>query len=375
MRVLYVIDSLAAGGAETSLAALAPHLVAGGIDLEVAYFIERPGVHDRLLAAGAQLTHLGNGGGRRGRIARVRDKVASDRPDLVHTTLFEADVAGRIGARLARTPVVTSLVNDSYGPKHGSGQDLGIRLHLAHGVDALTARLARRFHANSELVASVMSRRLAISRHRIDVVHRGRDADALGTRTPERRASGRHALGMGDEPIVLALGRHEPQKGFDILIAAVPALRAAIPDVRVIVAGREGTHTDELKRLIRTHRVDDVVTLLGHRGDVAELLAAADVLAFPSRREGLPGTLIEALALECPVVATDLPNVREVMGDCAAALVAVDDARGLADTLIRALREPERLRVLAAHGRTRFLEMFTIEQSAAGMLAFYERSR
>ena len=177
-------------------------------------------------------------------------------------------------------------------------------------------------------------------------------------------------------PVASALAkRGEPIGTFDTLIAAVPALRAAIPDVRVIVAGREGSHTDELKRLIRTHSVDDVVTLLGHRDDVAELLAAADVLAFPSRREGLPGTLIEALALECPVVATDLPNVHEVMGDCAAALVTVDDARKLADALIRALREPARLRVLATHGRTRFLDMFTIEQSAAGMLAFYERSR
>ena len=374
MRVLYVIDSLTPGGAETSLAAMAPHLIGGGVDLEVGYFVERPGVHQQLLDAGARVTCIGNEGGRRGRVAQVRRLVAERQPKLVHTTLFEADVAGRIGARLARIPVVTSLVNDSYGAAHRDGQALGWRLHAAHAVDAVTAQLARRFHANSELVANTMSRRLAIPRRRIDVVHRGRDAQALGRPTPERRARVRASLGVGDAPVVLAVGRQETQKGFDVLIRAVPALRAAVPAVRVLIAGRPGAHSTELRRLIDEQGVGDVVRFLGHRDDVADLLVAADVLAFPSRREGLPGTLIEALALECPIVATDLPNVREVVGNDASALVAVDDHAALAAALALAINGPDRVASLATRGRQRFLDHFTIEQSAAGMLAFYERS-
>ena len=174
--------------------------------------------------------------------------------------------------------------------------------------------------------------------------------------------------------LVLAVGRHDAAKGLDVLIRAVPRLRARVPDVQVLVAGRTGSHSDELLRLVGVMSVGDVVRFLGHRDDVADLLAAADVLAFPSRREGLPGTLIEALALQCPVVATDLANVVEVMGGCAAALVPVDDPDALAAALADALQDPLRVRELAVAGRQRFERMFTIEQSAAGMLAFYERS-
>ena len=372
MRILYLIDSLTPGGAETSLAAMAPLLIAGSVDLEVGYFIERPGVHAQLREAGARVTCIGNEGGRRGRVMRVRALVNERRPNLVHTTLFEADVAGRLGARLARTPVVTSLVSVSYGSEHGGGQDLGWRLHAAHAVDAATAQLARRFHANSELVAQTMSRRLVIPRKRIDVVHRGRDANALGRRTADRCAATRAALGIGDAPMVLAVGRQEAPKGLDVLLRCVPALRAATPTARVLVAGRPGGHSPELQRIVSTLRIGDAVTFLDHRDDVADLLAAADVLAFPSRREGLPGTVIEALALECPVVASDLSNIREVVGDCAAGLVPVDDHQALAIALADALSGSGRIAALAATGRQRFLDYFTIEQSVAGMLAFYE---
>ena len=374
MRILYLIDSLTPGGAETSLAAMAPLLIAGGVDLEVGYFIERTGVHARLREAGARVTCIGNEGGRRGRVMRVRSLVNERRPHLVHTTLFEADVAGRLGARLARTPVVTSLVSVSYGSEHGDGQDLGWRLHAAHAVDAATAQLARRFHANSELVGQTMSRRLGIRRARIDVVHRGRDAVALGRRTVQRRTDTRKALGIGDVPMVLAVGRQEAQKGLDVLLRAVPALRASVPSARVLIAGRPGGHSPELQRIVSTLDISDVVTFLDHRDDVADLLAAADLLAFPSRREGLPGTLIEALALECPVVASDLPNIREVVGDRAVALVPVDDHQALAIALADALSGSGRIASLTAAGRQRFLDHFTIERSVAGMVAFYERA-
>ena len=117
-----------------------------------------------------------------------------------------------------------------------------------------------------------------------------------------------------------------------------------------------------------------MVRFLGHRDDIADLLVAADVLAFPSRREGLPATLIEALALECPIVATDLPNVLEVVGAVASALVAMDDHAAMAAALALAIDGPDPVASRATQGRQRFLDHCTIEQSAAGMLAFYERS-
>ena len=84
--------------------------------------------------------------------------------------------------------------------------------------------------------------------------------------------------------------------------------------------------------------------------------------------------VITALALECPVVASDLPNIREVVGDCTAALVSVEDRQALAAALAEALTESSIVTARAAAGRKRFLDHFTIERSAAGMLRFYERA-
>jgi glycosyltransferase involved in cell wall biosynthesis len=297
------------------------------------------------------------------------------RPDLVHTTLFEADVAGRIAARRAHAPVVTSLVGLTYGQYGLYPVGRRHRLLGAQLCDLATARLARRFHAVSAAVAESTARSLALPRTRIDVVWRGRDADQLGRRTPERRAAVRASLGVGDAPLVVAVGRHEPQKGFDVLLSAWPAVIDRFPSARLFIAGREGRSTPTLHDLTTTLALDASVTLLGPRDDIADLLSASDVFALSSRFEGLPGVLIEALALEAPVVATDLPEVVEVLGDRSIArLVPADDPRALSGGIVDALESSPARPCATAAGRQRFLEAFTIERAAAGMVAFYERS-
>ena len=141
MRVLYVIDSLAPGGAETSLAEMAPHLVGRGVDLHVLPLGSRLDLAERLEQGGA-VVHRGDvSGGRFGNIRAVLDTLHAVRPTVVHTTLFEADVAGRTAARLGRVPVSTSLVTDSYGPSHRA-ESVAAKLALARAVDATTARFA-----------------------------------------------------------------------------------------------------------------------------------------------------------------------------------------------------------------------------------------
>jgi glycosyltransferase involved in cell wall biosynthesis len=375
VRVLYLIESLAPGGAESSLAALAPFYPERGVELEVAYLHDRPGLHDRLRAAGAPLTSLAGPGGRRGWIRRAVQLVRERRPDLVHTTLFEADIAGRLAAVRSRVPVVSSLVNVGYGPEQR--QDPGIRAWRLLGTqvaDIATARVVRRFHAVSHEVAVVMSRRLLLPRSRIDVVPRGRDPRVLGARAPERRARARAELGAGpDDRLLLAVARQEYQKGLDVLLRALPLVRAEFPQARLLVAGREGNQTAALEALIGELRLGDGVTFLGARPDVPDLLCAADVFVFPTRREGFPGAVLEAMAMEAPIVATSIPTVSEaVVAGQHALLVPVDDAEALAAATLAALRSPEAARQRAQAARTRFYDNFTIERAADGMVALYE---
>jgi glycosyltransferase involved in cell wall biosynthesis len=376
MRILYVIDSLArSGGAEQSLLAVVPHLVSVGVDLEVAHLVDRPGLADEIRAAGASVTAVA-AGGRLGRVAAIRRLVRTSRPDLVHTTLFEADVAGRLAAALSRTPVVSSLVNTSYGPEHVGDPSLrSWRVRSAQAVDAATAQLGRRFHAISWHVAATMSARLHVPRDRIDVIPRGRDPQALGRRTPERSAKVRRLLGLPAEaPLVVAAARHERQKGLDVLVDAFPLVVADCPDARLVIAGRTGNATPDLEALVERHGLNQRVHLLGARSDVADLIAAADAFVAPSRWEGLGSVLLEAMALEAPIVASRLPAIEETVGTECAVLVPSGDPQALATALVATLIDAPQAQGRSRSARERFQANFTVDRVAAQMVTFYDRA-
>jgi glycosyltransferase involved in cell wall biosynthesis len=373
LHVLYLIDSLAAGGAERSLAALAPAYRDRGLLLAVAYLHERPGVRADLEAAGATVRSLAGPWGLAGAAVRARRLVAELRPDLVHTTLFEADLVGRAAA--GRVPLVTSLVNDAYGTTQAGAPGVARRkLAAARLLDAASARRVARFHAISGHVADLMAARLRVPRERIQVIPRGRDPAALGTRTPARRAAARAALGLGQgTPLVLAAARHEHQKGLDVLLAAFPAVTRAVPGARLAIAGRTGNQTPRLRAAADASGLGRAVSLLGARGDVAELLCAADVFVVPSRWEGFGSVLLEAMALEAPIVASDLPAVREVVGDTAL-LVPPERPAALAAAVTATLADPTAAARRARRARERFLAAFTVDRAADAMADLYRQA-
>jgi glycosyltransferase involved in cell wall biosynthesis len=376
VRVLCVIDSLIYGGTERSLLELTPPLLERGVDLEVAYLYERPGLRDRFEATGVSLHALVGRDGRASRAARVRELIGTRKPDVVHTHLFEANVAGRIASGLSGVPVTSSLTGEPYGPEQLLDPRLRAwKVRAAQAADAATARFVTRFHAVSEHVADVMSRRLWIDRGRIEVIPRGRDAAALGSRTAERRDRARASLGLArEEQLVLAAGRHEHQKGLDVLIGSFPAVRAAVPSARLAIAGREGNQTLELREIAERSRLNGAVQLLGRRDDVPDLLCAADVFVLPSRWEGFPGALIEAMALGAPIVSADVPGAREALGDGdLGVFVAPGDGDALSDAIIGSLRDAETSAVRAKRATERFHERFTVDRAADRTVEFYER--
>jgi glycosyltransferase involved in cell wall biosynthesis len=376
MHILYLIESLVPAGAERSLAALAPNYVERGMRLDVGYLLDRPGLQADLEMAGATIHSLAGPGGRPGWAWRARKLIAALRPDLVHTTLFEADIAGRIGAWAARVPVVSSLVNVAYGPEQLTDvRLLPWKVRAAQALDVVTARAVVRFHAVTELVAEAMARRLRIPRDRIDVIPRGRDPGLLGRRTSKRRALARKALGLSEDPLILAIARHERQKGLDVLLQALPLVLRERPESKLAVAGRDGLASPELRAATTRLGLGDSVRFLGSRDDVPELLCAADAFVFPSRWEGLPGAVLEAMALEAPIVSTDLPPIREAAPDPVCAwLVPPDRPDALAAAILAVLSDPTEAAERARRARSRFLERFTIERVADQMVSFYERA-
>jgi glycosyltransferase involved in cell wall biosynthesis len=150
--------------------------------------------------------------------------------------------------------------------------------------------------------------------------------------------------------LVLALGRLHTNKAFDVLIRALPRL----PGVHAVIAG-DGPERTALEELARTEGVADRLHLPGWRTDTDALLAAADVLACPSRVEPLGNVVIEAFSARRPVVAAAADGPRElIVPGRDGLLVPLEDEAALADALADVLNDPARAAALADAGRARF---------------------
>lgn len=371
--VLAVINGLGTGGAERSLAESIVPLRRRGIDMRIACFHRRAeGVHDEVVRSGTAVTVIPETTWS-GRSEALRQLVQAERTDVVHTTLFDADIAGRLAARGNRVPLLSSLVNTSYDRQRLADPNVGrLRLAGARLVDGVTARrYGNRFHAISTTVRDAAVDALGLAPGDITVIPRGRSRQRLGEVTPARRAAARAAIGVPDDrPVILNIGRQEYQKGQLGLLDAVARLRRDHPDVVVLIAGREGNATEELEARVRTLDLGDTVRLLGHT-EVAQPLAAADLFVFPSRYEGLGGSVLEAMALEVPVVASDIAVMHEVLGDTGR-FAAVDDAEALRQQMHEALADPAESRRRAVRARRRFDEHFEFDRIMDRMADLYE---
>jgi glycosyltransferase involved in cell wall biosynthesis len=371
MHVMHVIDGLYGGGAETSLLEVAPALADRGVKTSIVAIKEDDGgLEDRLRTAGIAPVRLK----RRNPASlaiELRNIIRSEQPDLLHTTLMWSNLVGRIAARTVRTPVITTLANRDYGPEHRGDSRYGPwGVRTVHFAELVTGPLTACFHAVSEDVATVMRRRLNIPADRIKVVYRGRDASRMGSATLDRRLQVRAALSISaTTPLVLSVGRLDRQKGVETTIAAFQHLVAQVPDAVLLLAGRPGNASALAEALAQD---TPGVRLLGHRKDIPDLMCAADVLSFPSRWEGLPGTVIEAMAMRLGIVASDIPPVVEVLGNVNWPLVPPDDPLALASGLASVLRGGSVNDAQRDVGEKRFRALFTAEAASEGMVELYQ---
>lgn len=376
LKVLFVINGLGGGGAERSVAEMLPELEHAGIAPLIACFYRRgmgveASVLDRANVRFIEARRLA------GRARALRGIVRVERPDIVHTTILESHLAGRLACIGAEPVVLSSLVNTPYvAARLDDPRIRARRLRMVRRADGWTARhLTDHFHAITNAVKDHAVETLQIPAERITVIERGRDPVRLEAPSPERKRRARRALGLSDaDEVVVALGREEYQKGHRFLIEAASMLAARRPRLVTLVAGRTGTESESLRAAHGSIGLGDRFRFLGFRDDAPEILAAADVFAFPSLFEGLGGSLIEAMALELPIVASDIPAIREVVEEGAAGLlVPPGSASALAFAIEKVLDSPERARAYGRRGRAVFLERFTLERSTARMVELYRR--
>lgn len=167
--------------------------------------------------------------------------------------------------------------------------------------------------------------------------------DFFDPATADARREGRAALGLGNEVVLLSLGRLSEQKNHRLLLDALQQIKAR--DFTCLVAG-SGPLEAELKALAASYGLEHKVRFLGHRTDVSSLLNSADVLVQSSVFEGFPNVFIEAASVGLPIVATDVGSSATLVSE-QDMLVRSGDVAGLAAAITRFMDEPERFRASA----------------------------
>lgn len=372
-RILFVIESLAEGGTERSLVELLPGLLAAGHRPKIAVLFHRDGLEDQVRELGIEVLLI-PGQSWLGWVLGLRRVLRETAPDLVHSMLFRSDVVSRLATIGTGRRLLGSLVDTPYDPvRSDDPATVAWKLATARHLDAWTGRvLTDHFHAVSETVKRAAVERLRLAPNRITVIPRGRDRDRLGHPSGERRMRARQRLGIRpEERIILNVGRQQFQKGQRHLVAAIPQVIAAEPRAVFLISGRRGGASKEIERLRDELRIGNRLRLLGHRDDVPELLAAADIFVSPTLYEGMPGAILEAMAMGLPIVASNISSVREVVEEGSSLLVERGNEGALGSAITCLLAEPELARRFGERGVEIFDRRFTLEASVEGHLKLY----
>jgi glycosyltransferase involved in cell wall biosynthesis len=278
--------------------------------------------------------------------------------EVVHSHDFTMAVYGAAAAALLGRPHVITM----HGGRYFAG-----RWRRRAALRWATARSAGAVAVSAALQADLATV-LRVPRATFRVVHNG---IRPGVGSPE---GVRRQLGIGAEaPLIVAIGNLYPVKGHLVLLQAMRALREnpLFADCHVVIAGR-GEEEAGLRAYAVAQGLAPYVHLLGYRDDVADLLAAADVLALPSLSEGVPLALLEAMFAGTGIVASAVGGVPEVVtSEREALLVPPGDPGSLATALARLLQDRALRRRLGDAARQRAEREFAVDTMVDGYMRVY----
>lgn len=349
IRVTYVITDLKRGGVPLHLYRLATGLPTDQFDLQVISLAEVGPVGDMLTAAGIRVAACGaRSWTDAAALLRLWRLCRQVRPQIIHALLFHANMAARLVGPLAG--IVSSRIISEI-----QTVEIERRWHLL--ADNLTCRWCRFEAGNSVSVVDHLHRAAWIPRSRLRLMPGGVDVAAFADARPAHRAGLRVPEGS---PLIIWTGRLDPIKGFEEMLAAFRCVRSE-PAAHLLLVG-EGAYRPVVERLVSEHRLSDRVHLLGERQDVPALLKAADVFLFCSRTEGLPNSLLEAMAAGLPIVATDAPGCRDVVRHGFNGLLApVRDIPAIAGAVERLLADPPAAQTLGRNGHRWVTDHFSVK--------------
>lgn len=368
-RVLHVLSGGTVGGCEQHVLALLTRLDRSRFEPWLACFEARPDAAMPMLPlfrdAGVRTIDL--------RARRRTDPAALWRFgellrrghfDIVHAHSFRTELASVLyGRMLRRAPILMRTVHNV--------DEFYVSPHYAR-LSRLSATKLDRIIAISDAVAAYLRNEAGLPAEKIDRIYYGIDPTPYDPALPppSRRAE-RDPL---RRPTIGMVARLAPQKGHRVLFDALPAIRAAVPDVHVRLVGHEElSTTSELMAHAHQTGVANLVELEGFRADIPQVMANLDAFVLPSLWEGFGLVLLEAMAAGRPVVASMVGPIPEIVVDgVTGLLVHPGDPAALAEAIIRLLRDPELAAAYGQAGRARVERDLRVETMVARTEALYD---
>lgn len=367
MRAVLMLSSIAMGGSERVLVSLLPYIKAQGIDVRLCTLNTR---RDSLLVEDFQKSGIPrfDMGAKRMLDPQAWKKFVAmlkdEKIDIIHAQDQDTNIYAAAAHRRHGMPSVMTrhvMVEPTDTRKEAIRAQM-VFAAAKYGFDGIVAV--------SNAVRHHFSKQAGIPLSKIETIYNGIEVDRFATR--DKRAAKRQEMGWDEAtPIVIMVAVLRRGKGHEVLFEAVPAIKAAVPNVKIMLVG-EGELSDSLREQAKLH--SDVIEFLGQRGDVSELLGASDVLVLPSLSEALPTVLIEAGAASLPLVATDVGGSAEIVVDGETGyIVPPNQSEPLAQRLIELLQNPAFARQMGENARQRVVKIFSLEEQAKQTVALYER--
>jgi len=298
-------------------------------------------------------------------LLRMKAILRSLDPDIVHTHASKAGALGRLAARQCgiRHTIHTPHTFFFQGKR-------GIGRWFFRALERWLLRFTGRLIVLSEGQRTLVRQELCADMERVALI--GNGVDIARFTKQGRREECREELGLPpDAPAIGAITRFVPQKANDVFLGAAAMVIAQNPETRFVIVGR-GPLRGKLQAMARQLRAADNLIWLDHLDDPRRLYEAVDVFALSSRYEGMPYALLEAMAMELPVIATRIPGCEEVITESSGVLVPPNQPEALASAILQLVCDPQGARQMGRAGRERVAQEFSLETTLRQTVQLYD---
>jgi glycosyltransferase involved in cell wall biosynthesis len=369
IHILHVVDSLQVGGAQKMILSFAGEALHRGIPVSVASLADTSGKipADELAKMGVSVAafpakHLAD----LPRLAALTRYMRSQSFDLVATHLTYGNILGGLAARLAGLPVVATL--------HSTGNDQTETVFQDFSSPRTRAEtFALRYFTNQIIAVGesvAQAQRSRLGNKPIAVIPNAVPQPVLIS-ADERHARRAEIIPDLDQPILISVGRFAPVKELPEMITAFVLLLKQYPEARLILIG-DGTERAQVEALIAELHISQNVVLPGRQSNVSTWLQISDLYISSSSLEGMPLSILEAMSVGLPVVATAVGDVPNVLHDGMGLLVPVHEPARLAEAVCDLLDRPELCSAMGAAGRAYVTQDFNIVTWFDRLMTLYE---